>query len=119
MLPELISGRLKLPSRQNQDQDYLREAVQGVAEQRLSLDKAISEVVRGRSLKSVATVEMNVLRLAAWELGNRLEIPYRVIINEALELTRTYADESSRGFINGVLDKLADKMRAGRSGAAS
>lgn len=109
-LPALISGRLQEEDRAAQDETYLRELVYGITEQVEALDEAITPALR-RSLKSVAIIELNVLRLAAWEMKNRLEIPYRVIINEALELTRAYADESARGFINGVLDKLAKELR--------
>lgn len=110
-LPRLLSGRIQEEERGAQDETYLREMVYGITEQKDELDKLITPAVK-RSLKSVANVELNVLRLAVWEMKNRLEIPYRVIINEALELTRAYADESARGFINGVLDKLAKELRS-------
>ncbi len=110
-LPSLIAGRIEEEEREQQDSGYLRELVYGVTENVEALDGIISPVIR-RSLKSVASIELNVLRLATWEMQNRLEIPYRVIINEALELTRDYADESARGFINGVLDKLARQLRS-------
>ncbi len=111
MLPGLIADRLREPERQGQDEAYLREAVNGVVAEIGEIDALIAGAIRGRSLRSVAHVEINVLRLAVWELRNRLEIPYRVIINEALELTRAYAGEAPRGFINGVLDNLARKLR--------
>lgn len=111
MVPVLLADRLREEERRDQDETYLREAVHGVIEQVDEIDRMIEGAVQGRSLKSIAHVEHNVLRLAIWEMINRLEIPYRVIINEALELTRTYADESARGFINGVLDNLAGTLR--------
>ena len=110
-LPHLLTGRLQEEERGGQDENYLRELVYGITEQVEELDELIKPAVK-RSLKSVATIELNVLRLASWEMKNRLEIPYRVIINEALELTRAYADESARSFINGVLDKLAKGLRS-------
>jgi len=111
MLPSLLSGRLQHEERRDQDEAYLREIVYGVTEQVEALDETIKTAVRGRSLRSVAQVEINVIRLALWEMQHRLEIPSRVIINEALELTRAYAGEPPRGFINGVLDNLARKIR--------
>ena len=110
-LPHLLTGRIHEEERSGQDEDYLRELVYGVTGEADELDELIKPALR-RSLASVATIETNVLRLATWEMKNRLEIPYRVIINEALELTRAYADESARGFINGVLDKLAKELRS-------
>ncbi len=111
MLPAILSDRLTQDDKHGQDEDYLREVVYGVSETYHDLDTMISQAVQGRSLRSIAHVELNILRIAAWELKHRLEIPYKVIINEALELTRAYADEPSRGFINGVLDKIAQTLR--------
>ena len=110
-IPNLLADRLKQDDKHGQDEDYLREIVYGVSEHRDALDTLIGAAVQGRSLRSIAHVELNILRIAVWELQNRLEIPYRVIINEALELTRAYADEPSRGFINGVIDKVAQTLR--------
>jgi len=110
-IPAVLAGRLREEGRSDQDENYLREMVHGVVAQSEDIDRRISEGSRRRSLKSIACIEHNVLRLAVWEMVNRPEIPYRVIINEALELTRAYADEPGRGFINGVLDRLAHELR--------
>ncbi len=115
-LPNLIAGRLEEEDRQQQDVAYLRALVLGVTENQAALDEHIGKVIK-RSLRSIATLELNILRLSTWEMLNRLEIPYKVIINEALELARDYADESARGFINGVLDKLAQSLRQDESKA--
>lgn len=111
MIPDLLATRLQHEEREDQDEAYLREAVYAITDHVDALDEIIKTAVRGRSLRSVAQVEINVIRLAVWEMQNRLEIPYRVIINEALELTRDYAGEAPRGFINGVLDNLARQLR--------
>jgi len=113
MIPSILADRLSQEDKKGQDEDYLRDIVYGVSGSHEDLDALIGQAVNGRSLRSVAHVELNVLRISVWELKNRLEIPYRVIINEALELTRAYADEPSRGFINGVLDKVAQQLRSG------
>jgi len=113
MMPNILADRLNQTDKKEQDADYLREMVYGVCKECDVLDALIGEAVKGRSLRSIAHVELNVLRMAVWEFKFRLEIPYRVIINEALELTRHYADEPSRGFINGVLDKVAKTLRSG------
>lgn len=110
-IPGLLADRLREEDRGDQDKDYLREMVHGVVEQVDEIDAMISGAVRGRSLRSIAHVEHNVLRLAIWEMKNRMEIPYRVIINEALELAKSYADEPGRSFVNGVLDKLSKDLR--------
>jgi transcription antitermination protein NusB len=56
-------------------------------------------------------IELNILRIAAFELRDQLEIPYRVVINEALELAKTFGATESFKFVNGVLDKLAKDLR--------
>ena len=111
MIPAILADRIQQEERQAQDEAYFREMVMGVTGQVEALDALIGQAVQGRSLRSIAHVELNILRMAVWELQTRLEIPYKVIINEALELTRAYADEPSRGFINGVLDKIAQSLR--------
>jgi len=110
-IPSLIAGRMEEEERKQQDVEYMRQMVHGVIEDHENLDAKISTVIK-RSLRSIATLELNILRLSTWEMINRLEIPYKVIINEALELARDYTDESARGFINGVLDKLAKQLRS-------
>jgi len=116
MIPDLLASRLQHEERVEQDENYLREAVYAIVDHVDALDEVIKTAVRGRSLRSVAQVEINVIRLAVWEMQNRLEIPYRVIINEALELTRDYAGEPPRAFINGVLDNLAKQLRPSEFG---
>ncbi|MDX8389641.1 MAG: transcription antitermination factor NusB [Mariprofundaceae bacterium] len=111
MIPDLIASRLQHEERADQDENYFREMVYGVTDNVEALDTIIKTAVRGRSLRSVAQIEINVIRMSVWEMQNRLEIPYKVIINEALELTRAYAGEPPRGFINGVLDNLAKQIR--------
>lgn len=116
-IPGLLVDRLGEEQRGDQDKDYLREIVHGVVAEVDEIDAMIASAVHGRSLRSIAHVEHNVLRLAIWELKNRLEIPYRVIINEALELAKAYADEPGRSFVNGVLDSLSKDLRKQESGA--
>jgi len=111
VIPGLLADRLREQGREDQDAAYLRELVHGVTGDVAALDDWIGKGARGRSMASMACIEINVLRMAVWEMLNRLEIPYRVIINEALQLAREYADEPGRGFVNGVLDHLARELR--------
>ena len=57
-------------------------------------------------------IEHAVLLLGAWELKNKIEIPYRVVINEAVELTKSFGGIDGHKYVNGVLDKLAAQVRA-------
>jgi N utilization substance protein B len=56
----------------------------------------------------MARVDRNVLRLGAWELMNRTDVPRAVILDEAVELAKSYGTDESSAFVNGVLNKIAD-----------
>lgn len=60
-----------------------------------------------RSYKEIDPIERGILLLGSYELAYRPDIPYRVVINEAIELTKTFGAEDAHKFINGVLDKIA------------
>lgn len=64
-----------------------------------------------RDFEEVNPVELAILRLACYELNSRLDIPYKVVINEALELTKTFGASEGHKFVNGILDKLARQLR--------
>lgn len=65
-----------------------------------------------RELTELSPVELSVLLLGAYELSQHPEIPYRVVINEAVELAKTFGGTDGHKFVNGVLDKLAAQVRA-------
>jgi N utilization substance protein B len=65
-----------------------------------------------RTLNELSPVEFSVLMIGAYELIHHPEIPYRVIINEAVELAKTFGGTDGHKFVNGVLDKLAAQARA-------
>jgi N utilization substance protein B len=65
-----------------------------------------------RRANEVSPIERAILLVAAWELVNRLDTPYRVVINEAVELAKAYGGTDGHRFVNGVLDKLAARVRA-------
>jgi N utilization substance protein B len=65
-----------------------------------------------RTVAELSPIEHAVLLLGAYELKNHIEIPYRVVINEAVELTKSFGGIDGHKYVNGVLDKLAAKMRA-------
>ena len=75
-----------------------------------SLDDAFAQHI-SRTINEIDPVELAILRIASYELLNRPEIPYKVVINEALELTKTYGSTDGFKFVNGVLDKTAKDIR--------
>ncbi len=88
--------------------------VRGVARHRRDIDDVIEGVSANWRLDRMAKVDRNILRLAAYELAHRPDVPVKVVINEAIELGKKYGSESSGAFINGVLDKIAGALPPAR-----
>ncbi len=72
-----------------------------------------------RPIGELSPIERAILLLGAYELAERLETPYRVVINEAIELTKSFGGTDGHRYINGVLDKLAPQLRAAEVEAAA
>jgi len=100
------------------DADYFRTLLLGVADNQAELDQAWTPLL-SRPLKEVDPVELAVLRLAAFELLHQPDVPYRVVINEAVELAKTFGAEAGHKFVNGILDKLALQFRSAETGGRS
>jgi N utilization substance protein B len=92
------------------DGEYFRELVMGTIAGVEALDQSLTPCI-DRPLELVDAIERAVLRLAAFELIHRPDVPYRVIINEAIELARDFGAQGGHGFVNGVIDKLATQVR--------
>ncbi|PLX87379.1 MAG: transcription antitermination factor NusB [Desulfuromonas sp.] len=86
---------------------FTETLVCGVIDSRPALDRAISEVATNWSLERMAPVDLSILRIGAFELLYRPDIPGRVTINEAIEIAKRYGSKESPAFINGLLDKIA------------
>ena len=89
-----------------------RKLVDSVLEHRDELDAEIGAAAVNWKLTRMAIVDRNILRLGLAELMACPETPYKVIINEAVEMARRFSSESSCAFVNGLLDKLREKHRA-------
>jgi N utilization substance protein B len=85
---------------------FAETLVRGTAERCAELDGRIQANAAHWSLARIAPVERNILRLAAYELLYRDDIPERVAINEAIELAKLYGSEESGAFVNGILDQI-------------
>lgn len=92
------------------DIHYFDVLLQGVSGNLVTLDQQLKPCL-DRSIESVDPVERAILRLGAFELIHRLDVPYRVIINEAVELAKIFGAEQGHRYVNGVLDKLAKQSR--------
>lgn len=88
------------------DVDYLTKLISGITENVDKIDQHMQQFL-DRPITDVSHVELAILRVAIYELDYGLDIPYKVIINEALELAKIFGAEESFKYINGVLDKTA------------
>jgi N utilization substance protein B len=92
------------------DLDYFKDLLHGVPEHQKEIDREIQRYI-DRPFAEIDPVELAVLRLSIYELLHRLDVPYPVVINEALELTKKFGSIEGYKFVNGVLDKIAKKHR--------
>lgn len=86
--------------------EFAEGLAQGVDDQRKLIDEAIRARSRNWSLARMPRVDLNVMRLAAYELMFRPDIPKKVTINEAIEIARRFGDKDSPAFVNGILDEI-------------
>lgn len=93
------------------DVPYFQELLRGVAMHTDEIDQVLAPLL-DRKVSELDPVERAILRMGIYELQHRLEIPYRVVINEAIELAKVFGAEQSHRYVNGVLDKIAAEIRA-------
>lgn len=92
------------------DGAYFREILHGVPTKKDQIDAALAPCL-DLTIDELDPVELAVLRLSTWELMERIDVPYRVVINEGIELAKVYGSTDGHKFVNGVLDKLAPRLR--------
>jgi transcription antitermination protein NusB len=104
-----------LPER---EREFALEIIQGVVEHREAIDGVITAFSQHWRLERIAKIELGILRIAIYEMIHRPDIPLKVSINEAVELSKTFGDENSRSFINGILDAVAKAVQEGKYGVS-
>jgi transcription antitermination protein NusB len=92
------------------DGEYFTEVLNGAIAQSVEL-RALVAPMLDRPIAELSPIEHAALLLGAWELQNKIEIPYRVVINEAVELTKSFGGSEGHKYVNGVLDRLAGQLR--------
>ncbi len=90
---------------------YFNELFHGVPTNLDVIDQALGEFV-DRPVDAIDPVERAILRLGAYELLYRLNMPYRVVINESVNLAKCFGADGSHKYVNGILDKIAQQKRA-------
>ena len=100
------------------DIEYFKQALTTIGMDPNEGDQAFSEYL-DRKIESLDPIELAILRVSTFELQHRLDIPYRVVINEGVEWAKIFGATESHKFINGVLDKLARRLRQAEIGPAT
>jgi N utilization substance protein B len=93
------------------DVGYFEELFNGVLGSIDALDALLTPCL-DRKIEELDAVERSILRLASFELKERLDVPYKVVINESVELTKKFGADQAHKYVNGVVDKLARSLRA-------
>ena len=101
-----------LAAQVSEPDELTRTLVSGVADHLGELDAIIAGHARGWAIDRMPAIDRNVLRLAAFELRSRPDVPIAVVIDEAVELAKRFSTDDSGRFVNGVLSALAPELRA-------
>lgn len=108
---EQVEAEFRADNGRKTDWEFFHEALGYIAANSASLDQSYL-LYLDRDLKHLDPIEFGLLRLGIYELSQRVDVPYRVVINEYVDLAKKYGASESHKFINGVLDKAARKLRA-------
>lgn len=99
------------------DGAYFHELLTGVPRHLDEIDGALADVL-DRPVAEVDPIELSILRLGVYELLKRIDVPYKVVINEGIELAKTFGATEGHKYVNGILDKLAPRLRSVEVNAA-
>jgi N utilization substance protein B len=99
------------------DADHFTTLLYGTIRDSVGLREAFAPLI-DRGVAELSPIEHAVLLIGAYELKNNMDIPYRVVINEAVELTKSFGGIDGHKYVNGVLDKLATRLRPDEVAAA-
>ena len=108
---DIIDQFCSMQNMERVDVEYFKEVFLFVAKNLGKVDEAIGEHI-DRPMERLDPVERSVLRVACAEFMCRLDTPYRVVVNESLEITKLFGADQGHKFVNGVVDKLAAQHRA-------
>jgi N utilization substance protein B len=111
---ELLAQFRERPEYERVDKRFFDEALAAIVDERAILeDRALQYL--DRPLSQLDPVERGILLLGFYELTSRIEIPYRVVINEAVNLTRRFGAVDGHKYVNAVLDRAAEEIRQGEA----
>jgi len=111
---ELLSQFRERPEYERVDKEFFDETLAAIVDERPSLEEQALQYV-DRPLSQLDPVERGILLLGFYELQSRVEIPYRVVINEAVNLTKRFGAVDGHKYVNAVLDRAAEQIRQGEA----
>lgn len=94
------------------DSGYFSDAIRGVEMHQEEIDQSLMTAMENRNVEEADPIERAILRLAVYEFIFRKDVPFKVVINEAIELAKLFGATESHKYVNGALDKLAPVLRA-------
>ncbi len=109
--PTVLKNLSEMEGFETADAEFLEAELRGTIAEAASLQKLL-EPLADRKWADVSPIEKAILLIGAWELVHKQEIPYRVTINEAIELGKRFGGTDGHKYVNGVLDRLAGEVRA-------
>jgi N utilization substance protein B len=108
---EQIEAEFRADNGRKVEWDFFHQALTSIIENKAATD-ALFVPHLDRALDELDPIEVGILRLGVFEFSKRIDVPYKVVINEYVELAKKYGSTDSHKFINGVLDKAAQQLRA-------
>ncbi len=114
--PHIIEAEFKTDNDMTHvDTDYLHELVQKIPACAEELDEQYQEFLQDRNLDELDAITRSLLRMATYEFSYRPDVPYKVVINEAVSLGKKFGAVDSFKFINGVLGSVGSQIAVARS----
>ena len=107
---QVLKNLSELDGFKKADREFLETELKGTIGKAASLREALEPLV-DRKWDEVSPVERSILLIGAWELAHALEIPYRVAINEGIELAKRFGGTDGHKYVNGILDRIAAQAR--------
>lgn len=92
------------------DTAYFRDLLRGVHREQAELDRLLEPFLE-RPIHEVDAIELAIVRMGTYELKHRLDVPYRVVINEGIEMAKKFGGTEGHKFVNSLLDKLSQRLR--------
>lgn len=92
--------------------EFCRHLVEGVTTRREEIDKILATYTENWDIKRMASVDRNILRLSTFEILTDVQTPVSVIIDEAIEIAKSFSTQDSGKFVNGILDKVKNERKA-------